>query len=158
LYARHWLWDYTADRSVDRVFHPKPSEANDDVVAQYRVLLLERITELRREDERGIALARTELGKDIAELEKELAVLDARERELEARFVECERFAEETAELEREVAMLRRSVEMAVAQALKQKEEELIKEKERLSKKQAELWAMVEQRPDVSSAVQVEFL
>jgi DNA repair exonuclease SbcCD ATPase subunit len=157
MHARCWLWDYEADRSVGRAFHSRPSEANDDVVANYRTLLLERVGAQRRADEDALRGAAEQFGGEIEGLESEVRRLAEEENELTEAYEKCAEFAAELEEMETEVTVLKNAKELAEADALRRKEQELVKSRAQIDAKQKELFAKLEQRPDVSGAVTIDF-
>jgi BRCA1-associated protein len=151
-----WLWDYTADRSVERSFYTRPSEANEDVIKNYRTFVLERISAQMNAERDAIETIHFEIDPEIAELEAQLRGLECEELDVMERFRECEAADRELELVEPEIEVLKNSREVAEVEHLKKREKELTARKEKLEARAQEMFRMLENRSDVSGAVTVD--
>jgi BRCA1-associated protein len=151
-----WLWDYTADRSVERSFHARPAEANEDVIKNYRTFVLDRIAAQMSAESDAIQNIHFEIDPEIAMLEAQLRRAESEELEVIEEFRECQETDRQLDSVEPEIECLKNSTIVAEVEHLKKREKELTARKEKLDARAQELFRMLENRSDVSGSVTVD--
>ncbi|KAH0785760.1 BRCA1-associated protein [Histomonas meleagridis] len=152
-YDIHWLWDYIADRSVERAFHDQPHEANDEVVVQYKKMLLDGISSIRKKEEEEIEEMSNEANDEIQNLMKQIEILTSQENQLEADYQLALKIKKDNAEIEKKLSQIKNSPEMTMLENLNQKNTILKKQIKVQNERSAKLFKLLEEREDVSDKV-----
>ena len=148
-----WLWDYVADRSVDRTFHDRPSEATDEVVTNYRKLLLQRIADQRDEEVAEISAMQTELEAEIERLQKELEAAELEEAELRKQVDEFTPVQKDLEKVEAEIEKIRGCPEFTQQHELKIIHNRLTDQLATLEKRREIAYQRLTERPDVDNVI-----
>ncbi|OHT09825.1 Zn-finger in ubiquitin-hydrolases and other protein [Tritrichomonas foetus] len=155
-YDDRWLWDYQADRSVDRSFHDRPTDASDDVVLGYRKLLLEGVTSVRNHSEMEMEELHRKKQPEIDSLLKELEKLDEEEAKIDPEYQKVVNLDKQIEEIQKEINQVKNDPVMQQSDELKKKNIKLKKQLNQMKLRFDELCNVLEQRHDVTGDVVID--
>ena len=152
-YDDHWIWDYVADRSGDRTFHDRPTEATDEVVGNYRKLLLERMAGQQKEEQEELAAMHKTLDPQLEALQKELEQVEAEEAALRQEVEKQQPLVRELKAIEDEIASLRICPAFTQQERLKNREKQLTEQLSELSVRGDTAYKRLVNTPSVNNVV-----
>ena len=151
-----WLWDYLADRSVDRSFHAPPT-TNEQIVESYKDMLIESIMELQaKEDEESMELDQR-FGAQIRDMKDEEAKLNAEIEALSEEYKESMGLQNELQGIMNEINVIKKKDPMTKLEALEKANSNYKNELSKLEEKQKDLFRKLEMRKDVTDQVVLDF-
>lgn len=153
-----WLWDYIADRSVDRSFHDQLSEASEDVVTNYRKLLLEGIMTIRQAEEEKREKMHQGYNKELTEIHDQLLALEEEENALDDEYNEVLLIDKEIEEIQAQIKTIRECDLMIQSDELRKQNSNLERRLVQLNERIQELYRILEERSDVTGQVVLENL
>ena len=153
---RMWLWDYYADRSVDRSFHAPPT-TNEQIVESYKDMLIESIMELQAKEDQETLELEHKYGPQIGEMKDELAKLNSEIEKMNEDYQESFALQNELQTIMKEMDNVKKTEQMVKVEALEKANANYKKELTRLDEKQKELFRKLEMRSDVTDQVVLDF-
>lgn len=150
-YDNLWLWDYISDKSVVRTFDERSyenSEENENVISQYKKMVVDNITNIKKRETLKIEKITTDFKTEIQKLNNDLKALEEEEKDLEV-------YMEEYDKLEKESQEICGTVDQY--KMLNTKITRLTKQLADYEKENEKLLYMVENAGDCSNDVIIEF-
>ena len=148
-----WLWDYIADKSVDRPFSEHLTEANDEVVHSYRQKLLEGMSNLQERNEELLNKIHYQFQPELDALNKELQELTEIEEKIDPEYQEVVNIDNKIAEAEQEIKDISNSPEMENYDQVAKQNSHLKNVLKEMDTKIEKLYQVLDHRIDVSDDV-----
>ena len=151
-----WLWDYFADRSVDRCFHTPPT-SNEGIVDGYKDMLIESITALQAKEDSEARELDLNYGTIIKKMKEDLASLNSEIDSLDVVYQESVRLEEQLLNVMSQMDAVKKTKMMMRVEALENENAKCKKELARLEERQQDLFRKLEIRCDVTDQVILDF-
>lgn len=152
-----WLWDYIADKTIQRIFQEKTPEANNEVLRLYRKKLLEGVTSVRNSYENELKIIRETGHEELEELSEELRKLEEEEQSLIPDYQITVELDEKINETQAEIDKKRNDPEMLRSNTLKKNKILLDKQIADNQAKIDKLCIFLDKRGDVSTDVDISY-
>lgn len=155
-FDKMWLWDYFADRSVDRSFHTQPT-ANEGIVDVYRDMLVDGINDLHAKDEAEKNELHTKYVVKIESDKKEIAELTNECHAMEEDFAEADDLKKQLDAIMSAIDKIKKSPEMVFAEKQEQINARYKQRLKKINERQQIIYKQLEERSDVTNDVVIDF-
>ena len=153
---RMWLWDYLADRSVDRSFHSLPT-TNEGIVETYKDMLVDGIMTLQSKEDTEMKELDMKYGQHIREMKDEIAKMNQEIEEMSAAYEESVQLEKQLQSIMGQMNNVKKTDKMIRMEAAEKANANYKKELAHLEEKQQDLFRKLEIRSDVSDHVVLDF-